>query len=229
MVNSFFSLFLLFISIDHLLSGIFLDVMRTCGRLFLGFRLVQHSSLPPQAGKNFGHHNNERIRLVKFHLRQELPQIIAKSPSETLNLCHPDLIFKDNIHGFTLHGRNAFKVRPRGRSGKRSFLDRLYVCVCALVHNFCFLCRLCFHPFLTFLLDLGGVSFLSFLLFLLPFSWLCLHSVKQYLYGLVNQLAKSSGLTSAPLRSFILDGELSVSQTHLYQDRSGLMPIPFFM
>eukprot|EP00043_Microstomoeca_roanoka_P011517 m.108703 g.108703 ORF g.108703 m.108703 type:complete len:205 (-) comp15217_c1_seq1:1609-2223(-) len=110
MVNSFFSLFLLFISIDHLLSGIFLDVMRTCGRLFLGFRLVQHSSLPPQAGKNFGHHNNERIRLVKFHLRQELPQIIAKSPSETLNLCHPDLIFKDNIHGFTLHGRNAFKL-----------------------------------------------------------------------------------------------------------------------
>eukprot|EP01147_Barroeca_monosierra_P009420 gene9420-10393_t len=54
--------------------------------------------------------NNEGLKLVKFHLRRELPCIHTAAPSYTLELCHPDVIFTDNIHGITIKGKRSLAL-----------------------------------------------------------------------------------------------------------------------
>ncbi|EGD81820.1 hypothetical protein PTSG_02534 [Salpingoeca rosetta] len=88
--------------------------MRTSLARWWGLRLVQQA-VPPKPSHmgmsgDHGQGNDERLNLVKYHLRRELPVIHQATPTDTLALCHPNVIFRDNIHGITLQGKRTLQL-----------------------------------------------------------------------------------------------------------------------
>ena len=78
-----------------------------------GFPVVNQTATSFSSAVEGGKRNrgDERLRLVKHVLCSELPHIHSWTPSQTLSLCHPDVIFTDNMHNITLHGKRSLRVR----------------------------------------------------------------------------------------------------------------------